>query len=137
MTTGATGATDDAGVPKGRFLRRTLRKRCPQCGMGELFRSFARLHERCAECGLAYRREPGSMTGSMYLCTAVTEVFAALLVAAGWILTDWSLPVFLAVSVPVLLLFSYAFLPRSMALWVAFEYMVDVSNGEPWAQPRL
>ena len=61
---------------------------------------------------------------------------AAVLAVAGYLLTDWSTPVFLSVAVPVLVIFSYAFLPRSMAMWVAFEYMVDVSNGESWAQPR-
>jgi uncharacterized protein (DUF983 family) len=118
------------------FLRRALRKRCPQCGRGALFRGFARLHVRCGECGLVYRRESGSQTGSMYLSAAVTELFAALVALALFFATDWSKTVALTVGVAVVLAFSYLFLPISMAAWVAVEYATDFSNGESWAQPR-
>jgi uncharacterized protein (DUF983 family) len=114
-----------------------LARRCPQCGGSELFRSFARLRESCAACGLVYRREQGSMTGSMYLSAAVTECFAALLLLIAFLaLDDLSTPAFLAVGLPLVLVFSWLFLPRSMALWVGIEYATDVSNGETWARPR-
>lgn len=117
-------------------LRRVLAKRCPQCGKGALFQSFARLHESCAECGLRYRREAGSMTGSMYVSAAVTEVFAAAVALALFWFTD--LPMLWGCVLAVLLVagFSYAFLPRSMALWVAVEYCTDRANNEPWIEPR-
>ena len=58
------------------------------------------------------------------------------MLALGWILTDWSVPVFLAVAVPTVALFCVFFLPRSQALWVGIEYATDVANGEEWARPR-
>lgn len=119
-----------------RALRRALAKRCPQCGRGALFRRWARLHEACPECGLVYRREDGAQTGSMYLSAAVTEVFAALVLAVLWLATDWDVPTAMAVGVPLVLVFSYAFLPYSMALWTAVEYGTDVQNGESWVEPR-
>lgn len=118
------------------FFRRALRKRCPQCGEGALFRSFARLHETCASCGLQYRRESGSQTGAMYFCAAVTELFAAALALGMYFLTDWSTPVALGVGTVLVLGFSYLFLPVSMAFWTAVEYSTDVSNGETWVKPR-
>jgi uncharacterized protein (DUF983 family) len=118
-------------------LRRVLRKRCPQCGRGELFARFARLHASCSVCGLVYRREQGAMTGSMYLSAAVTECFAVALLLVAWLwVDDWSTSRFLVVALPLVVGFSWLFLPRSMALWVAVEYSIDLSNGEEWARFR-
>lgn len=118
-------------------LMRAFRKRCPQCGQGRLFRAYARLAEGCEGCGLKYRREPGAQTGSMTLTAAVTEVVAAFMIAVGWIFTDWTTPVFLAVSIPLMLLFSAWFLPVSQAFWVGVEYATDAANKETWVRPVL
>lgn len=118
------------------FVRRALRGRCPQCGRGALFVRWARLGERCPECGLVYRREPGAQTGSMYLSAAVTQVFAALVILVLVVGTDWRPALQIAVGLPLVVAFCALFLPRSMALWVAIEYATDVSNGEAWARPR-
>ena len=136
-TPGAPGAAEPlpADALRRTCTARALRRRCPQCGRGALFRRHARLHERCPTCGLVYRRESGSMTGSMYLSAAVTEIFAAALVLLLWFATDWSTGVALAVGVPLVLSVSFLFLPYSMALWVAVEYLTDVHNREPWARP--
>ena len=76
------------------------------------------------------------MTGSMYLSAAVTEVFAALLVLLVFFGTDWSPAVSIAVSVPIVVGFSYWFMPRAMGLWVAIEFMTDVGNREPWVMSK-
>ena len=115
---------------------RALRLRCPQCGVGRLFERGLRLHHRCSECGLVYRREQGAMTGSMYLSAAVTELFAAFVVAVVWLATDWGVVLSIAVGLPVVAAFCYAFQPFSMGLWVAVEYLTDVGNKEEWARPR-
>ena len=127
------------GVP-GRLWRtcftRALRRRCPQCGAGALFATRFRLRAECAECGLVYRRDQGVMTGSMCRSAAGREVFAVLVIAAVWLGTDWGPWVSIAVGVPLVAAFCYAFQPYSMALWVAVEYLTDVGNREPWARPR-
>jgi uncharacterized protein (DUF983 family) len=129
--------THDTNPLRLRVLRRVLTSRtCPQCGTGRLFRSWAKLEERCASCGLVYRREPGSMTGSMYSTAVVTEIFAALLIGLAWVLTDWSTAVFIAVAVPLVLVFSALVLPLCQAFWVGIEYLTDVGNGESWIRPR-
>ena len=118
------------------ILRRVLARRCPQCGQGALFRRYARLAECCASCALVYRREPGAQTGSMYLTAAVGEVFAAALIFLLWCSFDWSTPVFVGVSAPLVLLFSAVFLPLAQALWVGVEYATDLSTREPWVRLR-
>jgi uncharacterized protein (DUF983 family) len=118
------------------FALRALKNRCPQCAQGALFAGYARLHPACPSCGLVYRRESGAMTGSMYLSAVVTEIFAALLAVALFLATDWSTPVALSVGLVLVLAFSYFWLPRAIALWVATEYATDVANGESWTSPR-
>ncbi len=118
------------------LLRRALAKRCPQCGRGSIFTRYARVAPECAECGLVFRREQGSQTGSMYVSAAVTEIFAALLILVVVALTDWSTATRIAVGVPLVLAFCFLFLPYSQSLWVAVEYGTDLHNGEEWARPR-
>ncbi len=125
-----------ARVGKSSFFARALRGRCPQCGAGLLFRTWARLAEACSRCGLVYRRESGAQTGSMYLSAAVTQVFAAAVIFAFAVGTDRPAWRMIAVGLPLVLAFCAFFLPRSMALWVAVEYATDVGNGEPWVAPR-
>jgi uncharacterized protein (DUF983 family) len=117
-------------------MKRAWRKRCPQCGDGELFAGYARLKHECETCGLVFRRESGAMTGSMYLSAVATELFAALMIAAIWLCTHWSVATSLAVSLSLLAVFTYWWLPHSIALWVGIEYATDVHNGESWAKPR-
>jgi uncharacterized protein (DUF983 family) len=124
----------------GKLLRlcveRALRHHCPQCGLGRLFERWARLRERCEHCGLVYRREDGAELGSMYLSATVSQFFAAAIFLAVFLWTNWSPTVGLAIAAPVVLAFCYGFLPMSMALWTAVEYLTDVSCGEWWAKPR-
>lgn len=117
------------------FFARAWRGRCPRCGAGALFARRFRLELACARCGLVYRREPGAMTGQMYLSAAVTEVLAGGLVLLVFFATDWGVVTSLAVTVPVVVAFSYWFLPKAMALWVAVEFLTDLSNRDPWAAP--
>jgi uncharacterized protein (DUF983 family) len=117
-------------------LGRVLTKHCPQCGGGALFASLFRLRERCSACGLVYRREPGAELGSMVLGTTVTQVFGALFVLAVFFGTSWSPLTGLAVGMPLVMTFCYAFQPYSMGLWVGVEYLHDVGNHEWWARPR-
>ena len=117
-------------------LLRSLRLACPQCGRGRVPASFGRVAERCAECGLVFRREEGALTGSMYLTAVVSQVFAVLLILLVRTLTDWSVALSIGVSVPLVLAFCYLSLPFAQTFWVGVEYSTDVANGEDWVDPR-
>lgn len=118
-----------------RVIPRVLRGRCPQCGAGDLFASRYKLEKSCTPCGLVYRREQGSMTGSMYLSAAVTEIFAAFL-AVGMFLMGFELVTGLIFGGLALTAFCFWFLPHSRAIWIAVEYSTDVGNREEWVDPR-
>ncbi|MHC4971324.1 MAG: DUF983 domain-containing protein [Planctomycetota bacterium] len=112
------------------LLRRGVSRRCPVCARGRIFRSFLRLRRTCAGCGWVLEREPGAVTGSMYLVSVVTLVFAALVFFAGWLLTDWPAWLQVAIGVPVIGLVSLAALPLSRGAWAAIEYYTDIKTGE-------
>jgi uncharacterized protein (DUF983 family) len=119
-----------------RILGRSWAGNCPRCDRGALFQSRFRLRPGCTVCGLVYRREPGAMTGQMYLSAVVTEVFAVLLIVLIWVGTDWSPWRSIAVSVPLVIVFSYWFLPKAMALWVGIEFLTDVANRDVSGQGK-
>lgn len=139
VTAQAAGAAgDELTWPEKRLaFGRGWRGRCPFCGEGRIFQSYGRPHHDCSECGHVYRREQGAMTGSMYLSAAVTQIVAAILILTIFFGTDWSVGTSLMVSVPIVFSFCVFWLPRSIGLWIAFEYLTDVGNRETWAaRPR-
>jgi len=112
------------------LLKRGVLRRCPVCARGRIFRGFLRLRRTCDRCGWILEREPGTVTGSMYLVSVATLVFAALVFLAGWLLTDWPPGLQIAVGVPVLTLVSLVALPVARGARVAIEYDTDVQTGE-------
>jgi uncharacterized protein (DUF983 family) len=112
------------------MLRRGLRRRCPVCGEGRIFGSLFRLRRTCSHCGWIVEREPGTVTGPMYLVSVLTLPFAALVFAFLWLLTDWSPSVQVLVGIPVILLFSGLALVVAKGTWAAVEYFTDVRSGE-------
>lgn len=93
-----------------------------------------RLAQDCDHCDLVYRREAGAMTGQMYLSAIVSEIFAVVLVFAIFFGTDLGPGASIALGLPLVVLFSYWFLPKAMALWVGVEYLTDAVNREPWVE---
>ncbi|MCA1833860.1 MAG: DUF983 domain-containing protein [Actinomycetota bacterium] len=70
-----------------KLLARGIRRKCPRCGRGNLFRGWFTIVETCPQCGLRFEREEGAWLGSMALMIGVTEIAFAVFVAAGLLLT--------------------------------------------------
>jgi len=112
------------------MLRRGLARRCPVCGRGRIFESLFRLRRCCSSCGWVIEREPGTVTGPMYLVSVLTLPFAALLFVLFWLCTDWTPAVQVAVGIPVILLFCGVALVAAKGTWAAVEYFTDVRSGD-------
>lgn len=112
------------------MLRRGVLRRCPVCARGRIFRSFLRLRRTCDRCGWILEREPGTVTGSMYLVSVLSLLFSALVFCAVWLLTTWSPWLQIAVGVPVIAVVSLVALPVARGAWAAIEYYTDVRTGE-------
>ncbi len=57
----------------GVLVKRGLRKRCPRCGGGGLYRTWFQMLERCPHCGFLFEREPGFFIGAYFVNFAITE----------------------------------------------------------------
>jgi uncharacterized protein (DUF983 family) len=105
------------------MLRRGLRKRCPRCGGGDLYRTWFRMREWCPTCGMVFEREEGFFVGAYLINFAIVEVslFVVLMVfiavlsqnSQASLVLPLAIGAFLAIVVPLL---TY---PRSRTIWAA------------------
>jgi len=91
------------------MIRRTLlnglRKKCPRCGEGELFRRLISFHERCSECGLLYQRNYGDTWVFIVITDRIPILFGIAALYFGMVSITWggTAGLFLAVATPLLL----------------------------------
>jgi uncharacterized protein (DUF983 family) len=104
-------------------LARGVRRRCPRCGGGGLFRRWIEMADDCPTCKLHFERVAGYWLGAIAVNFTVTAAtFLVLLV--GWTVLAWpDVPWswLLVVGVAVTIAAPIAFHPYSRLLWVAVE----------------
>jgi len=107
------------------LLLRGWRLQCPRCGARTLFRTWLRMHERCAVCGLRFEREQGYFVGAIYLNYAVTVV----IVISGYFLlalwTAMSLAQQLVLWGLVSLVCPLLLFRRTRGLWLGFDFIFN------------
>lgn len=106
------------------MLGRALRRRCPNCGAGDLFTSWVRMVPACPSCGLDLeRKEEGYVVGAYMFNIIFAElVFGAVFVAVlvllwphpPWELLTWT-------GAALMLLMPILFYPVSKTLFLAFD----------------
>ena len=107
-----------------RFVR-ALTLRCPRCGGSGILRTWLRLRDRCATCGLALERgERSDFWIGAYVFNLVIGEVIALGVPVGWMIiaapnVPWAriefVAIVLCVTLPIL------FFPFSRLLWLAWD----------------
>lgn len=110
-------------------ISRAVRLRCPQCGVGRLFKGWFTMHEGCGHCGLSYAREPGFYLGSIYLNYGATVIltgglYALLVLAAGW-----SHQATLAVCLAMAVVFPVWFFRHARSFLLAMDCAVNRGGG--------
>jgi len=93
-------------------------------------RRFTNLVRTCPHCGWHLEREPGAITGSMYLVAILTQFAALALMLLAWGLTDWSPMRIVVTGIPILLVVSVLALAWSKRIWIAVEYTTDLGTHE-------
>jgi uncharacterized protein (DUF983 family) len=107
-----------------RFVR-ALTLRCPRCGGSGILRTWLRLRDTCATCGLAFERgERSDFWIGAYVFNLVIGEVIALGVPVGWMIiaapkVPWVrvefVAIVLCVTLPIL------FFPFSRLLWLAWD----------------
>jgi uncharacterized protein (DUF983 family) len=119
-------------LKRGTKLYSIFKFRCPTCHEGDFFvshpynlRKAGDLHEKCAECGLKYMKEPGFYFGALFVsygigAAVVVSIWVAILTLypeAPFRLYMWAIGIALVVGAP----FHYAL---SKIIWanIFFRY---------------
>lgn len=108
-----------------RILARGLKLRCPECGLGRLYRSPFRMRDYCEYCDLVYEREQGYFIGAIYLNVIGTEsLLLGTLLIYGLITGKVDQPI-LTVLIVLALTLPLVFFHHSRSLWLAIDHILN------------
>ena len=99
---------------------RGLRLRCPVCGKGKLFRTYFRMNDHCACCGVGFSREHGQWVGSLDINTLLTAVVLMAGVAFG---PQWDVRTSLIVWCTAAVVFPIISFRFVRGLWTAIVHL--------------
>ena len=101
----------------GLAVRRGALLRCPNCGVGHLFRSYLKPVDSCAHCGeqLGYIRADDGPTWLTLIVVGHVVVALALVVVST---TDWSTGFSMAFFSALAVLLSLALLPSAKGIFI-------------------
>jgi uncharacterized protein (DUF983 family) len=105
------------------LLKRALRRRCPVCGQGAMFRSHFKINKTCPVCKITFWRDPGEVLGAMYFDWAVAMgTFLILWAALAWLteLSELSQFFILSTAAGTAVIVCY---PWSRSLWTVLVYL--------------
>ncbi len=133
------------GLPStGTMLWRGIRRRCPRCGGGKLFRGYFHMLPACPRCGHCFepRAEEGFFLGALTINLGVTQtaillgLFVYIAVLAGGQGGIPMVPLMLVAGVLVVAL-PILFYPFARTIWAACDlalHTMDPNRGK--ADPR-
>ena len=117
------------------MLWRGVRRKCPRCGAGHVFRNWFTMVDRCPRCALRFERESDFWLGAYVINLAVTEglLIVALLAYVFRAVSDPTTPsgpvlvaaLVFAIGAPV------AFFPFSRTIWAALDLAMRPVPPEP------
>lgn len=112
----------------GLILRRGLRRRCPRCGEGPLFRRGIAFHERCSACDLRFQRNNGDTWMFMIITDRIPMLLAIAIMYFGFITSTWTGTTifFIAVATPMI-----ATIRERQGLALALDYLSRVYFRDP------
>ncbi|MBV9493027.1 MAG: DUF983 domain-containing protein [Acidobacteria bacterium] len=115
-------------VPIPTILLRGLRRRCPRCGEGPLFRQWIHAHARCPVCDLQYQRNYGDIWMWVIITDRLPIALGIILIYFGFRSTNWSLGAgfFLLLLIPLL-----ATMRERQGLAIALDYLWRIYLPDP------
>lgn len=109
------------------LVLRGVRRRCPKCGVGPIFRGWFAMHDACENCGRSFGRGPGYLLGSIYFNYGVTAMIVMVAYFVLYFTEVLGNQQRLAVLSLFCLLFPVWFFRYARSLWIAFDECFD-----PW-----
>jgi uncharacterized protein (DUF983 family) len=108
-------------------LLRGLRRRCPRCGEGQIFRRWLEINERCSHCNLIYQPDHGDTWFFLIITDRIPLLFGIAIVYFGFSMATWVAPVgfFFAMAVPLI-----ATVRQRQGMAIALDYLVRIWTGQ-------
>jgi uncharacterized protein (DUF983 family) len=130
---------EPAPLTVSRALSRGLRRRCPVCGGGGLFRSWFRVRDRCPRCNFPFERIEGHWLGALGMNTIVSFGVLLATLAIGLVVTYPEPPVapLLLLGVAIAFLVPLLFFPVSKTLWSAIDLLMRPLEPDDDVDPRF
>jgi len=112
----------------GAVLLRGVRRRCPRCGEGPLFRRGIQFHERCPACDLLYQRNYGDTWMFTIITDRIPILFGIAASYFGYVTTSWTgaATLFVAVAAPLI-----ATIRQRQGFALALDYLSRVYFRDP------
>jgi uncharacterized protein (DUF983 family) len=111
-------AGDDPGVRQAVF--RGLRRRCPRCGDGPLFRKWFTMHERCSSCDLCFEGQSGDLWGFWVITDRIFLFGAILALYFGFTPESWIVRGALLAGLVAAIVVT---MPHRQGAFVALDYL--------------
>lgn len=116
-------------VSKKRALLRGASKKCPHCGLGDLFENRSRLHDLCSVCKIKFLRNNGDAWAfllffdrGLFVLPIVAGLFFGLHERAFWL--------FIGLAVALVAFFIYT-TPNRYGFCVAIDYLTRIRFPDP------
>lgn len=108
-------------------LHRGVRRRCPRCGRGEVFRKWFTLHDRCGVCGYVLQEKPGDTWGFWIVGDRIFVFIPLVLLYFGVAPLDWRLRLFFFGIVAAGFI---ATMPHRLAICIGLDYYSRARLGD-------
>ena len=117
------------------LIRRGWQRKCPQCGQGDLYQRWLRLHEHCPACGLQYLPDQGDLLGPLMFLDRVLFIVPIILF---FYLGVWhpTLVWFVLFNGALLFLLIYT-MPHRNAVSLPIDYLIRRKEGDLADPPPL
>lgn len=115
------------------LLSRGWRRKCPQCGQGNLYSRWMRLHEHCPACGLKYLENQGDLLGPLMFLDRVLFMVPTIVLFYFGVWRPTALG-FLVFGVGTLFLLIYT-MPHRNGVSVALDYLIRRKEGDLVGNP--
>ena len=107
---------------------RGLRRRCPRCGEGPLFRRWIEAYDRCPACGVLYQRDYGDTWIFLIFIDRIPIFGAIVALYFGFRSTSWfgGTLFFVALFIPLI-----ATIRERQGLAIALDYLSRIYLKDP------
>lgn len=109
-----------------------LRKRCPNCGEKNIWKSFGQTREACPNCRFRFEREEGYWTGAMIVAIAIVMALLLVVFVVPMILlwpdVPWTrllIAAFIVLGLSPIVLY-----PQSKTIWVWLDLKFNPARAE-------